>query len=109
MRITRREIARWPLGSPVPGLYALQRIAADQLGTLAAGTAPGEYLDDVIVFVRTLLATRVTHQRPALWLLTPRFRRARRRVEELYAGVRETPSPDRRFGFRVVRRRQAAA
>ena len=86
--ITRREVSAWPLDEPVPGLYALQRIITDQLGTIAAGMSPRDYLDDMIVFVRTLLAARVTHQRPALLMRTPRFRRARQRVEELYATVR---------------------
>ena len=86
--ITRREVAAWPLDESVPGLYALQRIITDQLGTIAAGMSPRDYLDDMIVFVRTLLAARVTRQRPAVLMRTPRFRRARRRVEELYATVR---------------------
>ena len=64
--ITRREVAAWPLAEPVPGLYALQRIITDQLGTIAAGMSPRDYLDDMIFFVRTLLAARVTRQRPAL-------------------------------------------
>ena len=42
----------------------------------------------MIVFVRTLLAARVTRQRPALLMRTPRFQRARQRIEELYATVR---------------------
>ena len=96
--ITRREVAEWPLDKPVAGLYALQRIITDQLGTIAAGMSPRDYLDDMIVFVRTLLTARVTRQRPALLMQTPRFRRARHRIEELYATVRaahETePHPD---------------
>ena len=92
--ITRREVAAWPLDEPVPGLYALQRIVTDQLGTIAAGMSPRDYLDDMIVFVRTLLAARVTRQRPALLMRTPRFRRARQRVEELYATVRAAHEQD---------------
>ena len=61
--ITRREVAEWPLDEPIPGVYALQRIITEQLGTIAAGVSPRDYLDDMIVFVRTLLAARVTHQR----------------------------------------------
>ena len=94
--ITRREVAAWPLDEPVPGLYALQRIVTDQLGTIAAGMSPRDYLDDMIVFVRTLLAARVTRQRPALLMRTPRFRRARQRVEELYATVRAMHDPEQR-------------
>ena len=94
--ITRREVAEWPLDEPVPGLYALQRIITEQLGTVAAGVSPRDYLDDMIVFVRTILAARVTRQRPAVLMRTPRFRRARQRVEELYATVRAVHDPDRR-------------
>ena len=96
--ITRREVAEWPLDEPIPGVYALQRIITEQLGTIAGGVSPRDYLDDMIVFVRTLLAARVTHQRPALLTRTPRFRRARKRVEELYATVRAVHEPDRRSG-----------
>ncbi len=96
--ITRREVAEWPLDEPIPGLYALQRIITEQLGTIAAGVSPRDYLDDMIVFVRTLLAARVTRQRPAVLMRTPRFRRARQRVEELYATVRAVHGPDRRSG-----------
>ena len=94
IRITRREVAEWPLDEPFAGLYALQRIITDQLGSLAAGVSPRDYLDDMIVFVNTLLAARVTHQRPAVLMRTPRFRRARQRVEELYAAVRAAHEPE---------------
>ncbi len=96
--ITRREVARWPLDEPIPALHALQRIVTEQLGTIAAGVSPRDYLDDMIVFVRTLLAARVTHQRPAVLMRTPRFRRARQRVEELFATVKAAHDPDNRSG-----------
>ena len=96
--ITRREVAEWPLDEPIAGLYALQRIVTEQLGTIAAGVSPRDYLDDMIVFVRTILAARVTRQRPAVLMRTPRFRRARQRVEELYATVRAAHDPDHRSG-----------
>jgi cytochrome P450 len=81
--MTRREIQRWPQGQPLEGLYAMQRIVTEHLGTLAAGMPPGEYLDDLIVYIRAVLVTRVTRTRPAVLLHTPRVRRARARVMEL--------------------------
>ena len=96
--ITRREVAEWPVDKPIPGLHALQRIVTEQLGTIAAGVSPRDYLDDMIVFVRTLLAARVTRQRPAVLMRTPRFRRARQRIQELYATVKAVHDPDRRSG-----------
>ena len=96
--ITRRQVADWPLDRSVPALAALQRIVTEQLGTLAAGVSPAECLDDVTVFVRTLLAARVTRQRPALLTWLPRFGRARWRVEQLCARVRAAHDPARRSG-----------
>lgn len=81
--MTRREMSRWPIGQPIEGLYAMQRIVTDHLGTLAAGMSPGEYLDDLIVYIRAVLVTRVTRTRPAILLRTPRVRRAKARVMEL--------------------------
>ena len=91
----RRESAGWIPGRRVPGLYALQRIATEQLGVAAAGLSPREYLDDLIVFVRTLLAAKVTRQRPGLVLRTPRFRRAEKRVAELFAAVKDAHAAGR--------------
>lgn len=88
--MTRREIGGWPIGQPMQGLYAMQRIVTEHLGTLAAGLPPGEYLDDLIVFVRSVLVTRVTRTRPAILLHTPRVRRAKARVMELKQRVVDT-------------------
>ena len=96
VEIVRREIAAWPTDRPIPGHYALQRIATDELGILAAGTSPRAYLDDLIVFVRALLLATVTRQRPRRLLKRPGFRRARARAEELYQEVSASHDPARR-------------
>ena len=94
--IVRREIAAWPTDRPIPAHYALQRIATDELGILAAGTSPRDYLDDLIVFVRALLLATVTRQRPRSLLKRRSFRRARARAEELYQEVSASHDPTRR-------------
>ena len=96
VEIVRREIAAWPTDRPIPGHYALQRIATDELGVLAAGTSPRAYLDDLIVFVRALLLATVTRQRPRSLLKRRSFRRARARAEELYQEVSASHDPARR-------------
>ena len=96
VEIVRREIAAWPTDRPIPGHYALQRIATDELGILAAGTSPRDHLDDLIVFVRALLLATVTRQRPRSLLKGRRFRRARARVEQLYQDVSASHDPARR-------------
>ena len=96
IEIVRREIAAWPTDRPITAHYALQRIATDELGILAAGTSPREYLDDLIVFVRALLLATVTRQRPRSLLKSRRFRRARARAEQLYEQVSASHDPARR-------------
>ncbi len=88
IEITQNEMRQWPLNKPLPGLYSLQRIITEQLGILAADYSPREYLDDMIKFVRTMLLTRVTKQRPDLLRYTPSYRRAKARAFELAANVR---------------------
>ena len=83
--ITKRELSGWPLDKPVPGLYTFQRIATEQIGTLCAGFSPLEYFDDLLAFIQTLFMVRMAHLRPQLLLYTPRYRRARKRVDELCA------------------------
>ncbi len=94
--IVRREIAAWPTDRPIPAHYALQRIATDELGILAAGTSPRDYLDDLIIFVRDLLLATVTRQRSRSLLKGRRFRRARARAERLYQEVSASHDPARR-------------
>ena len=96
VEIVRREIATWPTDRPITAHYALQRIATDELGILAAGTSPRDYLDDLIVFVRDLLLATVTRQRAPSLLKGRRFRRARARAEKLYQQVSASHDPARR-------------
>ena len=96
VEITRREVAAWPERKGIAGQYAMQRIIAEQIGLLAAGMPPGPYLDDLICFLDTLLATQVLRLRPRLLLHQPRFRRARRRMRELHAELLAAHAPDKR-------------
>lgn len=73
----------WAVGMEVPVVRAMQRMAAEQLGIIAAGQPPGDYVEDLRLFIRTLLQVLVTRQAPRLWLYRPAYRRARRRVFEL--------------------------
>ena len=96
--IARREIEAWPIAEPIRGHYALQRIITEQLGVLAASTSPRRYLDDLIVFVESMLLTHVLHQRPRVYLKLPHIRRAAKRVERLYQEVRAGHTPEKREG-----------
>ena len=93
--ISRRYIAEWPLNAPQSGLDALRYMMTDQMGILMTGVSPRDYLDDFAIFSNALLTARSTG-----WLIkTPRYRRARRRVEELYEKIlaeHEGPQHNRR-------------
>jgi cytochrome P450 len=87
--IVRKEVESWGM-APVPVVRTMQRIVTEQLGTIIASTSAGEFIDDLVVFVRTMLMVRLAHARPSVWLWMPRFRRARGRVLELFTRVRTT-------------------
>ncbi len=71
--ITRKSIENWlPVESR--SVYPfLQDVITEQLGTIIAGRAPKEYVQDVVYFVRNALLVLVTRQRPCLLLATPAY------------------------------------
>ena len=91
--IARREIADWSPETPRSVRTSLQRIAADQVGTLVGGVSPLPYFDDVVYFFTALVGNQVIPN-PAVW--TRRFRRASRRVHELYLEVIAEHTGDKR-------------
>jgi cytochrome P450 len=101
--ITRKHLDAWPIGESRPALTAIQRIVTEQLGTIVAGTAPGDYMEDVMNFIRTLLLVYVTRQRPGFYALAPGYQRAKKRSFELGHKIvekhRQNPPVDREPGL----------
>lgn len=93
--IARREMGHWPMNKPHPVRQALQRIATDQVGSLVGGVSPLPYLDDIIYFFRALVGNQII---PNPTLFTPRFRRAARRVHDLYLKVIDEHTGENRKG-----------
>ena len=87
VEITRRMIARWPRNRPIVAHYAMQGIIAEQLALLTTGISAQDYLDELIDTLDGLLRVHVTQQSPGWILRLPRRRRARERLEQLYAKV----------------------
>lgn len=85
--ITRRMIAEWPQNRPVVTQYAMQKIIAEQIAILTTGVSAQGYIDDLIATLDGLLKAHVMRQAPGWTLRLPRLRRARKRMEELYALV----------------------
>lgn len=90
--ICRRHIDAWPNNRPVAGKVAIQRLVVDQIGTILANVPPGKHLDDLVVFLDTLLLTRLAKMRPMI-LYRRKFERARKQVEALYARILREHSP----------------
>ena len=81
VRVVRTQMRGW--GSrPLPVVSSVRRIVTEQLGAVAAGLSPRDYVDDLIHVVRRLLLVSFVGL-PRAWLWTPKFRRAHRRVREL--------------------------
>jgi len=96
--IAKTEMASWPLRQPLPALYSLQRIITEQLSMIAANYSGKQDLDTIITAVRTILATRVTQQRPGFLRLLPNFRRAKARLMQIEEEVLARHLPSQRKG-----------
>jgi cytochrome P450 len=84
---TRADIRNWPLNQHIDGLNAIQKIIAGQIGLVATDMYPEEYFDDLIYFVRIVVMVTLTKRLPTLAFLTPRFKKSRKRVQQLYQKV----------------------
>ncbi|MBK8989861.1 MAG: cytochrome P450 [Chloroflexi bacterium] len=96
--ITTREMSTWPQNQPMPALYSIQRIVTEQLSVIAANYSAKDDLDEIITAVRTILATRVTKQRPAILRRTPAFRKAKSRFMQIGHEVVAAHAPELRQG-----------
>lgn len=80
--IARGHAKAWPLNQPIQPLLAVQRIIADQMGTILSGASAGDYLEDLAFFLETLLKTKISKQLPA-FLFRRKFKKAHERLKEL--------------------------
>ena len=94
--VLTEEMRTWPQGQPLPGVYSMQRLATEQLSLIAANYSAKKDLDAVITAVRTILATRVTKQRPAIMRLSPKFRKSKARFIEIGEEVMAAHAPELR-------------
>ena len=96
--ITRRAIEEWPLGQPVSVEHAMQVIIAEQIGVCCTGVSPRAYIDDLIHFLGTVVTVNITKRLPKVMEKMPKFRRAKRRVRELFEQILEEHRPENRDG-----------
>ena len=89
VEIVRNEFAQIPLARPQRVLYSMQRIITEQIGVFTTGVSPSECLDDLILYLDTMLQLKVTKSRPGFEMVTPRVRRAQQRLVDFSRKVIE--------------------
>ena len=96
--ITRRAIEDWPQGQPIEIQRAMQQIITEQIGMFCNGLSSGEYFDDLVYFLGMVIQLNVTKRLPRVMERLPKYRRTKRRMEELYQRIMEAHQPERRAG-----------
>ena len=94
--VARRVIESWPVGRPLAVYPAMQQIAIPQLGTVATGLAPTEFVDDLTYWFDSLVIA-MRQDRPR-FMRERRLRRVRPRIRQLYRQALEQHDPKLREG-----------
>ncbi len=98
--LARRSYGQWGIGQVVTGEMACQRMIGDQVAQLSVSIDASEILDDLLKFEYRALLVHVMRILPKLTLHTPRMKRYRNRVLELYDLIHATHTPAQREGKR---------
>ena len=96
--IARRAIAQWPQGQPIEIQHAMQQIITEQIGMFCNSLSSEEHIDDLIYFLAMLIQMNITKRLPRVMERLPKYRRARRRITELYQRIMATHQGGRRSG-----------
>ena len=94
--IARRAMASWPIGRPLSVYPAMQEIVIPQLGAIATGFAPTEFVDDLRFWFDSLVIA-MRRDRPK-FMVENRLRRVRPRIRELFRRALELHDPQLRDG-----------
>lgn len=73
----------WKVGESVPVVEAFQYMIVQMIGEMMTGDAPLEYVKDIRTNILFLLNVLVARVRPKVFLKSPKFKKASKRVEEL--------------------------
>ena len=96
--VTRHLIEEWPQGQPIGIQRAMQEVIAEQIGLCCTGVSPRAYVDDLVHFLGTTVSVHMTRRWPVFMERLPKYRRAKRRLRELYEQILEAHQPERRAG-----------
>ena len=98
--LARRSYRQWGIGETVPGETACQRLIGDQIAQLSVSIEASYILDDLLKFEYRALLVHVMQLLPRFMLRTPRMKRYKKSVLELYAQIHASHTPAQREGKR---------
>lgn len=83
--MTITDMREWSAATdPFSVTTACQRLITEQLGLMATGTSIKPYLNDLMLWIGTILKIHQNRALPRWWLRLPHVRNAHRRVMQLY-------------------------
>ena len=96
--VTRRAVEQWPHGKPIEIQRAMQQIITEQIGMFCTGLSSEEYFDDLVYYLAMMIQLNITKRLPKVMERLPKYRRAKRRMEEFYQRIMEAHRPETREG-----------
>ena len=91
LALGRGSFRRWDIGSVLPGEMTCQRLIGAQIARLSVSfDPPTELLDELLYFEYRALMVHTQGVLPGFMLRTPKMKRYKQRVLELYAMIHAT-------------------
>ena len=98
--LARRSFAGWGVGQAVAGETACQRLIGDQIAQLSVSMNATKVLDELLAFEYRALLVHVFGLLPKFLLRTPRMKRYKASIFNLYAQIHAAHTPAQRAGKR---------
>ena len=98
--LARRSFSGWKQGGILVTEDACQRLIGEQIAELSVSIKPSHVLDDLLKFEYRALLVHVFRILPKFMLRTPRMKRYKQSVLDLYAQIHATHTPAQREGKR---------
>ena len=98
--LARRTYGNWGINRPVEGEAACQQLIGEQVSQLSVSMDASSVLDDLLVFEYRALLVHVFGLLPSFMLRTPRMKRYKARILNLYAQIHAAHTPAQREGKR---------
>ena len=96
----RETLGNWKIGTAVPVEAACQHLIGEQIARLTVSTAPTAVLDELLAFEYRALLVHVFGVLPKFTLRTPKMKRYRAHVLDLYTQIHARHTPAQRKGKR---------